>query len=50
MELLVWVIAGFAFGAVSAYVAPEDKRGPAFFLGLLFGPFGLIVSIIMGKQ
>ena len=50
MELLLWIIIGVMFGAASMAVAPEGKQGLAFLLGLLFGPIGLLVSVLMSKQ
>lgn len=45
MWLNVWVAVSVAFACLGAWVARERNREPAFgvFLGLVFGPIGVIV-------
>lgn len=50
MEILMWIIIACVFGAASMAVAPDKSKGLAFFLGLLFGPIGLIVSVLLPKE
>lgn len=47
MEVFFWIIVAFMFGAASYAVAPEGKKWLGVILGLLFGPIGLLVSVLM---
>lgn len=47
---LLWVIIACCCGAAAAALAPEGLKGGGFLLGLVFGPFGILISVILNIQ
>ncbi|MBC6406919.1 MAG: hypothetical protein GDA40_01790 [Rhodobacteraceae bacterium] len=43
--VILWV----ACAVLAAMLAPEGKKGLAAVLGFLFGPFGLLIAVLMKK-
>ena len=50
--LTVWVLATVPFSIISAYAAYSKGRseGIAFVLGLIFGPFGLLLVLVASRN
>jgi hypothetical protein len=51
MEFM-WIFMGLIFGGITMVVARNNGRsaGTWFVIGLLFGPLGLIASLVVGKD